>query len=69
MSLSSGVIGSRAETLQWSPALILVALVIAKIALGALTDRVGREVQVDPAVTTGLVAWDDRTGNPVTIGP
>jgi hypothetical protein len=68
MSLS-GVIDSRPEPSQWSPALVLVALVIAKIALGVLADRVGQEVQVNPALAAGPVAWDDRTGNPVTIGP
>ena len=67
MSLSSGVIDSRPEPSQWSPALVLVALVIAKIALGALADRVGQVVEVAPALTTGPVAWDDRTGNPVVL--
>lgn len=67
MSLSSGVISSHAKTPRLSPTLILVALVVLKILLGALADRVGREVQADPASDVGAVAWDDRNGNPVVL--
>ncbi len=67
MSLFSDVIGSQPETSQGSPALILVALVIARIALGVFADQVGQEVRVDPAFATRPVAWDDRTGNPVVV--
>ena len=67
MSLFSDVISSQPETTQGSPALILVALVIARIALGAFADRVGQEVRLDPAFATSPVAWDDRTGNPVVV--
>jgi hypothetical protein len=67
MSLSAGATNSQMETIQWWPELILVALVITKIALGILADRVGREGQIDPASTSGSVAWDDRTGSPVVV--
>lgn len=67
MSLFSDVISSQPETSQGSPALILVALVIARIALGVFADRVGHEVRVDPAFATSSVAWDDRTGSPVVV--
>jgi hypothetical protein len=61
----SDVIRSRPETSQGSSVLILIALVIARIALGIVADRVGHEVRVDPAFAA--VAWDDRTGNPVVV--
>lgn len=67
MSLFSDVISSQPETSRGSPALILVALVIARIALGVFADRVGHEVRVDPAFAASPVAWDDRTGNPVVV--
>lgn len=67
MSLFSDVISSQPETSQGSPALILVALVIARIALGIFADGVGHEVRVDPAFATSPVAWDDRTGSPVVV--
>ena len=67
MSLTSAATKSRMEAFQWWPELTLVALVIARVAMGVVADRVGREgQQVEPA-SLESVAWDDRTGSPVVV--
>jgi hypothetical protein len=67
MSLISTATNSRRDTFHRWTELILVALVIARVAMGVVADRVGREGQVESASTIDSVVWDDRTGSPVVV--